>query len=134
MGNEIFVEYEKNSFLNSNLKKLFREKYFLEGTLSQSIHESLSRFIKTNDETWAPSDQVYDLFKEKELLSLLYECKLLKLVSDKVILNHKYNNNIKTKTSKQVQITQKQIDHQLRLMNKIGDIAEELVIKYKKIG
>ena len=133
LGNEILSEYQKNSNLNQKLKKIFREKCFLQGKFSESINESLSRFMKISNEVWAPTDQVYDLFKNKELLPLLYECELLELVGDKVILNSKYDDKISTKKfTNQVRISQKQIDNQLRLMKKIGDIAEELVVKYEK--
>ncbi|MEX2192501.1 MAG: DUF3883 domain-containing protein [Nitrosarchaeum sp.] len=133
LGNQIFDEYGKSSKLNPKLKKLFREQCFLNGSFSQSVTDSLSRFVKTRNEVWAPSDQVYDLFKDKELLSLLYECELLTLVGDKVILNSEYYDKISTKKiTNQVRITQKQIDNQLRLMKKIGEIAEDLVVKYEK--
>ena len=133
LGNNIFDEYEKSSNLNSESKKLFREQCFLHGSLSQSINDGLSRFVKTQDEIWAPSDQVYDLFHEKELLSLLYECELLTLSGDRVVLNSKYNDKISSKKiTHQVKITQKQIDDQLRLMKKIGDVAEDIVVTYEK--
>lgn len=133
LGNQIFDEYEKNLQLSSELKKLFRDQCFLKGSFSESVNDGLSRFFKTRNEVWAPSDQVYDLFQNKELLPLLYECELLTLVGDKVLLNSEYNDKISTKkTTSQVRITQKQIDNQLRLMKKIGEIAEELVVTYEK--
>lgn len=133
LGDDIFNEYEKSHNLDPKLKKLFREQCFLHDSFSQSINDSFSRFIKTSNEIWAPSDQVYDLFQEKELLSLFYECELLTLSGNKVILNLEYYNKISIKKiTKQVRITQKQIDNQLRLMKKIGDIAEKLVVKYEK--
>ncbi len=133
LGNHIFDEYEKSFGLNYELKKLFREQCFLHGSLSQSINDSLSRFATTPDKVWAPSDQVYDLFHKKELLPLLYECELLLLFGDKVILNPQYNDKISSKKiTLKVRISQKQIDEQLRLMKKIGDIAEDIVIKYEK--
>lgn len=132
LGNKIFETFEKNNEFDSSLKKILRENCFLDGFLSKSIRESLSRFIKTGNEIWAPLDKVYNLFPEKIILPLLYECELLEVQGDRAILNPQHTVDIKIKKEKQVRLTQKQIDSQLKLMKKIGQIAEDLVVKFEK--
>jgi len=133
LGHKIFEEFVKKPELNSNIKKLFREQCFLRGTFSNDIQDGLSRFIKNGNDVWAPSDKVIELFNDKVPLPLLYECELLILVGDRVILNLEYSDKISIKKiTKQVRLTQNHVDNQLRHMKKIGEIAEELVLNYEK--
>ncbi len=133
LGNQILKEFEKNLNLNPKIKKLFIEECFLNGFFSSAIKEGLSRFVKHGNLVWAPADRVFDLFDYKTLIPLLYECELLTLVGDKVILNSNYSDKIPTKRIlRQVRLTQNQIDVQLKFMKKIGEIAEELVLDYEQ--
>jgi hypothetical protein len=132
LGGKILDAFEKTHSFDSNLKKIFRDECFLDGFLSKYVRDCLSRFIQTGNEIWAPSDKVFDLFPQKNILSLLYECDLLLTKGDKVQLNPQYSYYVRVVKEKQVRLSQKQIDSQLKLMKKIGEIAENLAVEFEQ--
>jgi len=66
-------------------------------------------------------------------LPLLYESNILLQKNKQVVINPIYANLFKIeKKTRNVRITQKQIDQKLVLMKKVGEIAEEIVVDYEK--
>lgn len=132
LGYEILSNYEDNQPINENLKKIFAEKCFLSGLFAPSVQEGLSYFISENDQHWYPAEMVLSIFSDQEILALLYECGILELKDERVIVNPKYAKLMRiVKKEQKTRISQKQIDSQLKLMKQVGEIAEEIVFDYE---
>jgi len=133
IGKEILDSYQENKSISNKVKEIIATKCILEGPYSQQIQEAFSHFLKNDGKIWCPSNQVMPLFSTKFILPLLYESNILLQQNKEVIINPKYSNLFKIeKKTRNVRITQKQIDQKLQLMKKVGEIAEEIVVDYEK--
>src|SRR6185437_8729076 len=132
LGNEILKNYEENNSINDDLKQIFAKNCFLEGVFSQEIVNVFSHFKNENHRLEYPAEMLLSLFTEPEIVPLLYECEILELYDELVLLNQKYMNLIKIEKKEGfVRISQKHIDAQLDIMKKVGEIGEELVFDYE---
>lgn len=132
LGNEILKNYEENNSINDDLKQIFAKNCFLEGIFSQDLINVFSHFKNENHRLEYPTEILLSLFTEPEIVPLLYECEILELSDELVLLNQKYMNLIKIKKKEGlVRISQKHIDAQLDIMKKVGEIGEELVFDYE---
>jgi len=133
IGKEILDSYHENKSISNKVKEIIATKCFLEGPFLQQIQEAFSHFLKNDSKIWCPSNQVTPLFSTKFILPLLYESNILLQKNKDVVINPIYANLFKIeKKTRNVRITQKQIDQKLVLMKKVGEIAEEIVVDYEK--
>lgn len=110
----------------------------MDSNIGKKILESLSLFnTEKNGRKWYPKQDVYDLFDRTDSLPILYEIGLLEKKNTIIELNQSSTSMVierieKLQTAKEIRISQKQIDANLRIKKIIGNIAEKIALEYEK--
>ena len=133
LGKEILEKYEGN-YLNEKQEELFIEECFLNGNLSKKVLPLLAEFNEDNSKFWFPKNQIVDVCKNREILPMLYEIKLLEKIENKIFINEKFTEKIQKLIVgfPKGKISQKQIDDSLRIMKKVGNLGEEIALEYER--
>ncbi|MEM2160123.1 MAG: DUF3883 domain-containing protein [Candidatus Nitrosotenuis sp.] len=128
------IDYEK---ISDKTRKILLD-CFLDGKIGKKILGSLSLFnTEENGKKWCPKQDVYDLFDRPDLLPILYEIGLLEKKHTIIELNQNSTSMViermeKLQTTKEIRISQKQIDANLRIKKVIGNIAEKIALEHEK--
>lgn len=128
------IDYEK---ISDKTRKILLD-CLLDSNIGKKILESLSLFnTEKNGRKWYPKQDVYDLFDRTDLLPILYEIGLLEKKNTIIELNQSSTSMVierieKLQTAKEIRISQKQIDANLRIKKIIGNIAEKIALEYEK--
>ena len=133
LGEEI-LSNDEGYDLNQKQEELFIEKCFLSGNLSKIVLPLLSEFHEEDSKLWFPKNEIFDVCMNPEILPLLYEMKLLGKEDTQIFINEKFTDKIQKLTVglPKGKISQKQIDESLIIMKKIGNLGEEIALKYEK--
>ena len=133
LGEEI-LSNDEGYDLNQKQEELFIEECFLRGNLSKIVLPLLAEFHEENSKFWFPKNEIFDACMSPEILPMLYEIKLLEKKDTKIFINEKFTDEIQRLTVglPKRKISQKQIDDSLIIMKKIGNLGEEIALKYEK--
>ena len=133
LGNEILYNYEGN-YLNKKQEELYIEECFLNGHLSKKVLPLLAEFYEDDSKLWFPKNEIFDVCLNPEILPILYEIKLLEKKDKKIFINKKYSDQIHKLIIgfPKGRISQKQIDNSLKIMKKIGNLGEQIVLEYER--
>ena len=127
IGEKLLFEFNKEKKINKNFKKILIQECLVNSIFNDDIKNAVSHFYKIkNGETIFKKREIYGIFSFPEILPVLYELEIFKKKDTHVILNsHEFVSKIK-------KLTQKQLEKQLENWKIIGEIAEEIVLKFEK--
>lgn len=127
IGEKLLFEFNKEQKINKIFKEIFIQECLIKSEFNDVINKAVSHFLKTkNGDRIFKKSEVYDIFSTPEILPVLYELDIIRKKDNKVILN---SDCFLPKTKK---LSQKQLDKQLETWKTIGEIAEEIVLKFEK--
>lgn len=127
LGNKLLKEFNKENKISEQFQKIIIQEGINKSKYFEMIKNCVSKFEKNDEGTESiKKSQIYDLISTPEVLPLLYELEIFKKNDDFVDFNSK---NLYISNKK---ITQKQLEEQLENQKIIGQIAEEIVVKYEQ--
>lgn len=133
LGEEI-LSNDEGYDLNQKQEELFIEECFLNGNLSKVVLPLLAEFHEEDSKFWFPKNEIFGVCMNPEILPMLYEIKLLEKKDTQIFINEKFTDKIQRLTVglPKRKISQNQIDDSLIIMKKIGNLGEEIALKYEK--
>ena len=131
---ENILENTQGNYLDVKQEELLIEECFLSGNLSKIVLPLLAEFHKDKSHLWFPKNEIVDICLNPKILPFLYEVKLLQKKDKKIFINGKFTDKIQKLSIgfPKGKISQKQIDDSLKIMKKIGNFAEQVVLEYER--
>jgi hypothetical protein len=126
-GNEISELFKQDISLAN--KKII-EQCFETQDIKKNIENALEKFHSSEGKKWIPKWDIVNLFKNIQILPILYETSFLQKNDLSVMVNPEFEKLISLKVNRK--ITLKQLERNLEQQKKIGDIAEEIVLNFEK--
>ena len=135
------LEYHKEHDITDNFKEFFIKESLFKTDLGKKVQIFLSEFyLGEKQNRWCPKWEICKMFKNLEMLPLLYELDILIKQDSIVEINPKYFQIIDEYQNKTIQIidgyqkktTQEELEKQLENSKIIGEIAEDSVVEFEK--
>lgn len=128
-GKSCLLLHESNE--SEKFNKFILECCFKSATIGEDIQNVLSEFhLGQNNTQWIPKWELYDLFDNPSILPILYETRFLKKTQLTVEVNDNLSKTLQQNTKKKMSLIQ--LEKKLETQKIIGQIAEEIVLKYEK--
>jgi hypothetical protein len=126
-GNDFLELFERDVLLAK--KKIIQQCLEIKN-IGQNIENAVSQFHHDGNKRWYPKWDVVNLFKDIEILPILYETGFLEKKDLYVMVNPEFKKLISLENKRKISL--EQLEKTLEQQKRIGNIAEEIALNFEK--